>query len=85
MLLLFQSCNIYFAYLLHIAAITNVLAAVKTIRFGENFLGKTPVHLGGLGVRMGNDIALPAFISSLHTVQELVDEAVSFGCGGRIG
>ena len=31
-----------------------------------------PVRLGGLGIRMSKDIALPAFISSLHSVQSLV-------------
>jgi hypothetical protein len=32
-----------------------------------------PVRLGGLGIRMSKDIALPAFVSSLHSVQSLVD------------
>ena len=32
-----------------------------------------PVSLGGLGVRRAGDVALPAFISSLHSVSELVE------------
>ena len=32
-----------------------------------------PVRIGGIGIRMSNDIALPAFISSLQYVSSLVD------------
>jgi len=32
-----------------------------------------PVELGGLGVRRAGDIALPAFVSSLHSVGDLVE------------
>ena len=32
-----------------------------------------PVSVGGLGVRKASDIALPAFISSLHSTSELVE------------
>ena len=51
------------------------LAAVTNIRFGENSSAQValPVCLGGLGIRMAKDNALPACISSLHAVRELVD------------
>ena len=35
-----------------------------------------PVSLGGLGIRMSQDIALPAFISSLHSASSLVEAIV---------
>ena len=55
-------------------AFVAALTAVTNTRFGENSLAQValPVSLGGLGIRMSKDIALPAFISSLHAVQERV-------------
>ena len=41
-----------------------------------------PVRMGGLGIRMSKDIALPAFISSLQSVSSLVDSVL---CNVRLG
>ena len=60
-------------------ALVAALAAVTKIRFGENSLAQVtlPVSLEGLRIRMAKDIALPAFVSSLHAVRELVDGILS--------
>jgi len=51
------------------------LSSVTNVRFeGDTLVHATlPVRLGGLGIRMSKDIALPAFISSLHSVHDLVE------------
>ena len=51
------------------------LSTVTNVHFEEDCLVQAvlPVRLGGLGIRMSKDIALPAFISSLHSVSGLVD------------
>ena len=55
-----------------------VVAALRTVT-NVHFEGSPltqsvlPVSLGGLGVRMASDIALPAFLSSLHSVAPLVE------------
>jgi hypothetical protein len=56
-----------------------LVAALSTIT-NVSFEGESleqavlPVRLGGLGIRLSKDIALPAFISSLHSVSSLVDD-----------
>ena len=51
------------------------LSTVTNVHFEGDSLVQAvlPVRLGGLGIRMSKDIALPAFISSLHASQSLVD------------
>ena len=51
------------------------LAAVTNARFGKNSLTQVALSVGleGLRIRMAKDIALPAFISSVHAVQELMN------------
>lgn len=51
------------------------LSAVTNVRFeGDSLVqASLPVRLGGLGITMSKDIALPAFISSLHSVCGLVE------------
>ena len=55
------------------------LQTVTNVRLEGDSLGQSvlPVALGGLGIRMSKDVALPAFISSLHSVGSLVDELVA--------
>ena len=55
--------------------LAHALSTVTNVRFDENSLAQAvlPVRLGGLGIRMSKDIALPAYISSLHSVGALVD------------
>ena len=54
------------------------LSAVTNVRFDGESLSQAvlPIRLGGLGIRMSKDIALPAFISSLHSVHGLVDSVL---------
>ena len=54
-------------------------AAVTNIKFGKNSFAQVvlPVCLGGLGLRMAKDIALPAFNSSLQAVREIVDSILN--------
>jgi len=45
---------------------------------GESWSQATlPVELGGLGIRKARDIALPAFISSVYSVSDLVETILS--------
>ena len=55
-------------------SLVNALSAVTNVQFeGDSIIQATlPVRLGGLGIRMSKDIALPSFISSLHSVQGLI-------------
>jgi len=55
--------------------LTAALSSVTNVRFEGDSLVQAmlPVRLGGLGIRMSKDIALPAFISSLHSVRDLVE------------
>ena len=52
------------------------LSAVANVRLEGDSLVQVglPVRLGGLGIRMAKDIALPAFISSLHSALNLVQD-----------
>ena len=56
-------------------ALVVALAVVTNIRFRKNSLAQMvlPVRLGGLGIKMTKDIALPVFIPSLHAEREFVD------------
>ena len=56
-------------------SLVGALAAVTNVRLEGHSLAQAvlPVSLGGLGVRMAKDIALPAFISSCHSASELVE------------
>ena len=51
------------------------LATVTNVRFDNNSLVQAclPVKMGGLGIRLSKDLALPAFISSMHSVSHLVE------------
>ena len=51
------------------------LLAVSNIKFGENSKTQVslPIRLGGLGIRMAEDIGLLAFISSLYAVWKFGD------------
>ena len=51
------------------------LSTISNVQYENESLDQAvlPVRLGGLGIRLSNDIALPAFISSLHSVHSLVD------------
>ena len=51
------------------------LSCVTNTRFEDDARKQAvlPVRLGGLGVRLSSDIALPAFVSSLHSTCGLVD------------
>ena len=51
------------------------LSVVTNVQFESNSIiqATLPVRMGGLGIRMSKDIALPAFVSSLHSVQGLVE------------
>ena len=53
----------------------SALSTITNVSFDRESLEQAvlPVRLGGLGIRMSKDIALPAFISSLHSVRGLVD------------
>ena len=55
--------------------LAHALSTVTNVWFDENSLAQAvlPVLLGGLGIRMLEDIALPAYISSLHSVGTLVN------------
>lgn len=50
------------------------LSTVTNVRFDGDSLvqASLPVRQGGLGIRMSKDIALPAFVSSLHSVCGLI-------------
>ena len=52
------------------------LSTVTNVQFeGDSLIqAGLPVRLGGLGIRMSRDIALPAFISSLHSSSSLVED-----------
>ena len=51
------------------------LSKVTNVRFGDSSLAQAvlPVSLGGLGIRLAKDIALPAYASSLYSSEELVE------------
>ena len=55
--------------------LVGALSTVTNVHFEGDSLVQAvlPVRLGGLGIRMSNDIALPAFISSLHATHGLVE------------
>jgi hypothetical protein len=55
--------------------LVSALSTITNVSFERESLEQAvlPVRLGGLGIRMSKDIALPAFISSLHSVRGLVD------------
>ena len=55
-------------------SLVKALSAVTNVQFeGDSIIQATlPVRMGGLGIRMSKDIALPAYISSLHSVQGLI-------------
>lgn len=55
--------------------LVSALSAVTNVRFdGDSRVQSAlPVRLGGLGIRMSKDIALPAFISSLRSTHDLVE------------
>ena len=57
-------------------AIVAALSSVTNVCLDGESLEQAvlPVRLGGLGVRMSKDIALPGYISSLHSVSSLVDD-----------
>ena len=55
-------------------SLVNALSVVTNVLFESDSIiqATLPVRLGGLGIRMSKDIALPAFISSLHSVKGLI-------------
>ena len=55
--------------------LVDALSTVTNVRFESSPLVQAvlPVSVGGLGVRRASDVALPAFISSLHSTSELVE------------
>ena len=56
-------------------ALTNI---TNVLFMNESWVQATfPVKLGGLGIRKSSDIALPSFISSMHSVSNLVDAVLS--------
>ena len=56
-------------------AIQESVARIVNVQFHQDAWTQAtlPVSLGGLGVRMSEDIALPSFISSLHATAPLVE------------
>lgn len=59
-------------------SLVSALSAITNVCLVGDSLGQSvlPVALGGLGIRMSKDVALPAFISSLHSVGGLVGDLV---------
>jgi hypothetical protein len=55
------------------------LATVNNVYFNRESLVQAalPVRLRGFGITMSKDIALPAFISSLHFVSGLVESILN--------
>ena len=53
----------------------SALSSITNVRFEGESLEQAvlPVRLGGLGIRLSKHIALPSFVSSLHSVRDLVD------------
>ena len=51
------------------------LSSITNVHFEGSSLEQAvlPVRVGGLGIRLSKDIALPAFVSSLHSVRGLVE------------
>ena len=64
--------------------IVSALSMVTNVKFeGDSLVqASLPVRFGGLGIRMSTDIALPAFISSLHATGDLVRSIL---CRTQIG
>ena len=64
--------------------IVSALSMVTNVKFEGNSLvqASLPVRFGGLGNRMSKDIALPAYISSLYSTDDLVRSIL---CRTQIG
>ena len=64
--------------------LVSALSMVTNVKFeGDSLVqASLPVRFGGLGIRMSKDIALPAYISSLHATEDLVRSIL---CKTQIG